>query len=49
MQDKKAEWESWRRFLQEADPELREKLRKELARIDQEKPPVAAMREDERK
>jgi len=49
MLDKKAELAAWRRFLQEADSELREELRKELARIDQEKPHVAAMKEEERK
>jgi len=48
MLDKKAEWESWKRFLQETDPELRGKIREELNKIEQKSPEVKALKDDER-
>jgi len=49
LEEKKAEWESWVRYLKELDPEMREKIRQELQNIDQKKPEVKAFEAEEKK
>ena len=48
LEDREAEWKSWQRYLRELDPEMREKIRRELQNIDQKKPEVKAFEAEEK-